>query len=166
MENFAILKISLACSAGAALVSCAASMQQPLNDLRSSGTTVPKAISGPLLNKCTDKYKKWQNATFPEGATATYSEAGVNLVAMHHPPGPNASYSVENLASYRIAISHNWLDPASSYAYCYYKSSNGKLEFLDSMETNGYGDMSVVYVYNVSADIFEKLTGRRISIRY
>jgi hypothetical protein len=167
-KKLAFCNIVLACCTGLGLVSCADPMQQSrlMDGLQGPGATTPKVISGPLLNKCVDKYRKWQNATFPEGDMATYSAVGVNAVATHHPPGPDVNYKSNKLVSYKIAISRRWVDPDNAYAFCYCENSNGNLKFLDSIETNGYGDINSTYLYNISAGIYEKLAGKKIYIRY
>lgn len=160
--------ITLASCVGLTLASCASPMQSPplMGGAEGRAMTAPKTISGALLDRCVDTYRKYQKATFPEGVVATYSIAGVNAVATHRPPGPSADYRVDNLVSYQIAIFKRFLDADNVYAFCYYKYSNGKLIFVGRIETNGFGDINSKYLYNVSADIYEKLIGRKIYRRY
>jgi hypothetical protein len=82
------------------------------------------------------------------------------------PRDPEVDSKVANLVSYKIAISKSWLDANSSYAYCYYKNSNGNLVFLESVTTNAYGDVGVIYLYSISSNIYYDLTGRQVRLGY
>jgi len=168
MKIESAFNIAITCSLAAILTACVASPEQfkLMSGLQETQAIAPKQISGSILNKCIDKFKKGSGANFPEGMVANYSAGGVVTVVNRFPAELASDPGVAKLAAYKIAINKNWLDANNSYAVCYYKYSNGKLVYIESIPFGPGGGVSSIYFYNIASNIYYDLTGKIVRLGY